>query len=222
MGLTASLDGGDLTIATDPLGADDAARYRAEVLHHLGALDATPAGRRQLLSLKDNVLRDDHGRPRCEDGAPAQPGQEVHRRTTIRPPTGGHGSWAEAADPAAHAAAGNALWFRGPDGARGRGTDVDVFFDPTRGPRPDVVLAHELEHARHQTQGTMAPGHLDGVPRCELQAIGLGDFAGDLEGCTENTYRRQRSELGDSLPPRRSYLEAPPPAAVPVDAPVPT
>jgi hypothetical protein len=199
---------GDLAIDAGGLAPDEAARFRAGVDVALALVRATPAGQRLLAVLADNLLRDDDGRPRA--------GVATHRRTTIRPAVDGH-ACTDAADPAA----GNALWFRAADGARGPGTDVDLFFDPTRGERPDVVLVHELEHARHQTQGTMARGHVDGIPRCELQAIGLGEYAGDEGGCTENTYRRQRSELGDPLPPRTSYLDAFPPGAVPTGPPVP-
>src|SRR5258708_1358532 len=49
----------------------------------------------------------------------------------------------------------------GEDGSPGLGLDVNVRYNPgvsVAGIRSDVVLAHELEHAHHQTQGTPRSG----------------------------------------------------------------
>jgi hypothetical protein len=69
-----------------------------------------------------------------------------------------------------------------PDGTRGPGTDVTVFWDPTyAGPDepggetfpPYTVLAHELVHAFNMVTGTMADSERGPVPAEENQAVGL-------------------------------------------------
>ena len=83
--------------------------------------------------------------------------------------------------------------------------------------RGDVVLYHELSHARHQVLGTedqsgaVGPGEVgadgtarDGatnaagttnIQRWEHQAVGLGNHLNDT-GPNENRYRRERAEIG--------------------------
>jgi hypothetical protein len=64
--------------------------------------------------------------------------------------------------------------FRDGNGQQGLGLDALVRFNPTvKGMRPDVALAHELEHARHRTQGIMDPGVVGARP-------GPGDIQADM------------------------------------------
>jgi hypothetical protein len=119
-------------------------------------------------------------------------------------------------------------------GARGEGTDVNIRFNPEAnniggtGARSDVILAHEMNHTINETQGTMANGKQtsgpdNGVNNFERQAVGLsrtdspggGHFPGDPDGCSENTYRQQRNELGlgERWLPREKYNALPGQAA---------
>jgi hypothetical protein len=96
-----------------------------------------------------------------------------------------------------------------------------VNINPTvdhEGAPPDVALVHELEHARHGTQGIMqkglvdddgggvrgdgAHGFLPSVSRAEHQVIGIGGMPQVPRegGLTENQYRQERG-----LAPRASY-----------------
>ena len=86
-----------------------------------------------------------------------------------------------------------------------------------------------MEHAIHETQGTMATGQLGGTgpdqtfQNFERQAVGLtrsdspsgGHYPGDPDGCTENTYRDERNQLGlgERWLPRTSYSTLPGQAA---------
>ena len=99
----------------------------------------------------------------------------------------------------------------------GIGGNATVHYDPgqpvlhpnatdpaAKNSRSDVVLFHELVHARHDTNGTDARGVLHpedvvdsndvGYPKDEYQAVGLGAFAKGL--FTENAYRRARRDIG--------------------------
>ena len=84
--------------------------------------------------------------------------------------------------------------------------------------RADIVLAHEMAHTYHMTQGTLAQGEHqsygqskdEGVSNAERQAVGLyyqGRNDKDPEAITENRYRRERNSLGlgDNLRERHSY-----------------
>ena len=124
---------------------------------------------------------------------------------------------------------------RNADGTRGAGTDVNIRWNPDsnnvggQGARSDVILAHEMEHTINETQGTMATGQLGGTSgdasfqNWERQAVGLtrsdspgsGHYPGDPDGCTENTYRQQRNDLGlgERWLPRTSYATLPGQAA---------
>ncbi len=99
---------------------------------------------------------------------------------------------------------------------RGKGTDSTIWFNPqvTAGNcnRADVILQHEMAHAVHETQGTMASdakGQTEpGIANFERQAVGLpnsGHYPGDPDGCTENSYREERNLLGDRFLPRTNY-----------------
>lgn len=90
----------------------------------------------------------------------------------------------------------------------------------------DVVLFHELTHAMHMANGTLATGLVQPgagvgvkdlaaeVPNYEHQAVGLGEFADNT--VTENRYRSQRKGIGQlttagakttdgAMPQRTSY-----------------
>lgn len=115
-----------------------------------------------------------------------------------------------------------------PSAARGEGTDATIWFNPTVSPVPDsgtkvdaradIVLAHEMAHAYHMTQGTLATGEHhgygnskdEGVSNAERQAVGLyyqGRNDNDPKTLTENQYRVERStlDLGDNLNLRYGY-----------------
>lgn len=269
---------GDLTIdSSEFAGTPMEAQYRSGVMENIAMMMQTSAGRDQIFTLGNNVLEDDGGNARKEDGSAAAPGEEVHRRTTIRAlhqdanNDGNRTNDAQAPLDSTNAFAGIANPTYGPMDAlrqqqwyrqlvdpadpskgtrRGAGTDVNIFYNPMNVQiggvgethRSDVVLAHEMQHARHETQGTMAGGyvdgsyhlsdHLHGVAAFEHQAAGLGQWApghnpggvhfpGDADGCTENTYRQQRNDLGDNLPLRTSYIAQQHPMSLPPTAPAP-
>lgn len=113
--------------------------------------------------------------------------------------------------------------------ARGLGTNSTIWWNPTANVgncnRSDVILAHEMQHALQETQGTMARGTFTdpsgadpdsgSIRNFERQAVGLsrsdtptgGHYPGDPDGCTENTYRTERNELGlgDHFAQRTNY-----------------
>lgn len=120
---------------------------------------------------------------------------------------------------------------RNANGTRGSGSDVVIRanpgvlldFDGDGNPdtttTSDIILMHEMAHARHQTQGTLASGTIQqdsvipagdpdiGTMNWEHQAAGLGHWANDRY--TENAYRRDRQSLGDNIPLRPSYSVLP-------------
>lgn len=179
---------------------------------------------------------------------------ETHRHTTIRPlfnDTNGDGNLTNDGHGAADYFNGNAFadaegangergaidtsgrgrWSRdATTNARGAGTNSTIWWNPTASVgscnRADVILAHEMQHAFHETQGTMARGtYVDPsgaspdsgrIANFERQAVGLsrsdtpggaGHYPGDSDGCTENTYRAERNQLGlgDNFAQRTRY-----------------
>ncbi|MCB9793365.1 MAG: hypothetical protein H6741_11650 [Alphaproteobacteria bacterium] len=120
---------------------------------------------------------------------------------------------------------------RNADGTRGSGSDVTIRANPgvmldfngdgnpDTTTTSDIILMHELAHARHQTQGTLASGQIQadgtipaghpdiGTQNWEHQAAGLGHWAD--ESLTENGYRRDRQSLGEQIPLRPSYSTLP-------------
>lgn len=102
---------------------------------------------------------------------------------------------------------------------RGVGTDSTIWWNPTVSAgncnRSDVILAHEMAHSIHETQGTMASGTVKGGPdnginNFERQAVGLpqaGGNPGDPTSVGENAYREERNALGmgDKFLPRTRY-----------------
>lgn len=244
---------GDLTLNTSEM-TDSAQeeRYRDGTMSSIADMMMTTAGRQQIMGLSNNVARNDDGTART-DGA----GDDIHRHTTIRAfynDTNGDGNWlndgtteanynngnAVATAFGAHGETGTTLdrtgfgtWNRdATTGARGPGFDSTIWFNPGVSAgncdRGDVVLAHEMQHALHETQGTMAAGTYSGagpdsgtIRNYERQAVGIphtgGHFPGDPDGCTENTYREQRNQLGlgDRFLPRTDYSTTMPGMAPP-------
>jgi len=203
----------------------------------------TEGGRSQIDGLQNNVVRDDSGDARTM--LPFGLGPEVHHHTTIEPLFGERDSPSDDwEDPwfwdrdASNLRTDNA--FARPEGSgsrrdaagnRGSGTDSTILINPgnilSQGVRSDVVMAHEMQHATHQTQGTNAFGKFGSGPdtninNSERQATGLtrsdsptgGHYPGDPDGCTENDYRMQSNALGDRFLPRTQYA-----GSMPAEAP---
>ena len=149
----------------------------------------------------------------------ADPGAGNHTAANLRTDNG----YADAVDRTA--------MLRQADGSRGDGTDVNIRWNPDThlGARSDIILAHEMEHTINETQGSMATGTLGGAgpdagfQNWERQAVGLtrsdsptgGHYPGDPDGCTENTYRSERNQLGlgERWLPRERYGHLPGQAA---------
>jgi hypothetical protein len=197
---------GDLTIdpsaLTDPKAQD---AYRQGALNDIASMMQTTNGRAEIEQLHDNA-------PQSYDPFGIIP---KHMHTTLTPllqagtqnvnPTNGY------ADPVNQPAMTTQA-----DGTAGAGTDVNIRYNPGVNVMPapglsdnylpfrsDVLLAHEMNHAVHETAGTMdgssvqaADGVRDdaGFKRWEHQAVGLGLYANDP--MTENAYRAERAQLG--------------------------
>jgi hypothetical protein len=245
---------GDLTLDTSGFNnAEDAQQYREGAMVNIADMMMTTAGRDQISTMSNNVLRDDNGEARTN-----WLGMEQHRHTTIQPYFQEEEHWWQrlggdlfgrdasqlGTDNAFAAPVDGSAMSRNADGTRGEGTDVNIQWNPGvgLGARSDVILAHEMEHALHETQGTMARGRFSGagpdatyvdengnvgINNFERQAVGLsrtdtpggvpagGHYPGDPDGCTENTYREQRNQLGlgDRFLPRTDYTSLPGQAA---------
>ena len=235
---------GDLTIDSSrfsPFAGDDQEEWEQGIQANIADMMMTTDGRAQVMGLSNNVVRNDDGTAREHLWGL---GPEVHHHTTIEPLFGkqngvdseGRTVWE---DPwfwqrdASTLRDDNA--FARPEGSgsrrdettmeRGSGTDSTILINPGEilGLRSDVVMAHEMQHALHQTQGTNGVGKFGGtgddvkVNNSERQAVGLtrsdtptgGHYPGDPDGCTENTYRQQRNDLGDRFLPRERYGHLP-------------
>ena len=198
----------------------EAARYKQGAMDSLANIMMTTAGRRQIESLHDNVSRDDHGNARRSLGF----GPPIHHQTTIAPVfnEGQHTAVNLRHDNAfASAVRYNQATTRGPDGARNFGDHARIEWNPhTLDDRGDIALGHEMEHALHMTQGTLAAGAYGSsidrdVDNCERQAVGLArsdspapaGYPGDPHGATENELRVERNELGlgERWHPRDTY-----------------
>ncbi len=227
---------GDLTMDTSEMDEADAKKYKDGAMTSFADMMMTEGGRKQIEQLHDNKLKNDDGSLRTDMW-----GDEIHHKTTLKAaystdkdpqdanedgtvddsdkPFYNSGNWAN--DNAFARAADPDKRFRHADGSRGDGSDATVFWNPTADVddlhRPDVILAHELQHALHHTQGTNAMGKVTdptsadvGGNNRERQAQGLsyeGHHPGDDDGVTENEYRKQRNALGmgDRLLPQESY-----------------
>jgi hypothetical protein len=231
---------GDLTIDTGQItDTAQAATYRQGAMVNIADLMMTPGGRAQIERMQHNVAHDDAGHARHDAS-----GADIHHHTTIRPyfrdanndsnytndPHGVHDyenldAFADARGASGENGAidtsGRARQERvgGRHGARGQGVDESIYWNPTTndGSRSDVILAHEMNHAYHGTQGTQAAGTYRvrssrdfGVDNVERQATGLPQSGGnrhDDRVLTENEYIRQRNalHLGDHLRTRPAY-----------------
>lgn len=238
---------GDLSIDGSGFSSNaggDRRNWEQGIQSNIADMMMTRSGRSQIESLSNNVARKDDGTARRHLWGL---GPEVHHQTTITPFFGeqttdaaGRKQWT---DPSADNRNASTLRYDNAnatpqgDGAtrvaaptaedplhyeRGTGTDSVVRINPGSilGLRSDVVMAHELQHALHQTQGTNAPrdsnfgtGPDANIRNSERQAVGLtrsdtatgGHYPGDADGCTENTYRQERNALGDRFLPRTQY-----------------
>ncbi|MCE9578476.1 MAG: type III secretion system effector protein [Deltaproteobacteria bacterium] len=222
---------GDLTLDTDEItDRAQAQHYRDAAMTNLADLMMTTSGRAQVMGLSDNVKRTDAGAVEVDGtGAP------IHHHTTIRPEFKQGATGTSEPDYETRKDTTNVTnlaeldqRYRASDHSRGAGADATIRFSPVAGTADtpvDVALAHELQHALHTTQGTIARGDWTGygrdatppplgagpVPNAERQAVGLdffGAHAHDPVGCTENQYRMERNTLGigDPLRLRHHYL----------------
>jgi predicted SprT family Zn-dependent metalloprotease len=245
---------GDLTVDASELGNDSTGSfgmteedYRSLAMNDLATIMTTPTGRREVMGLSNNVLRDDAGNvrntdrlgfglelPQTTDDLDGTYGDPIHHHTTIRPfhqDTNDDGDRSNDNDAELDDTNAIADWgqneedtFRQTDGSRGRGSNVDLRINPgmplTGHTTPsDVIMAHEMAHALHETQGSMAPStyvtSADGVledvgkpiSEFEHQAAGLGRHSFDTN--TENAYRLERMSLDESITKRFSYSNLP-------------
>ena len=205
---------GDLTISGgnfSPFAPRDRMKWEAGMQSHLADMMMTTAGRKQVFNMSNNVIRDDAGNARRSAWGF---GLERRGKTRIEPLFGSEGFLGELEEPSwlrrhagtlynANAAAyGNRGSYRDELGNRGEGGNARIAMNAgsISGLRSDVVLAHEMQHALHHTQGTNAPGTFGTGPdtdiaNAERQAVGLtrsdtttgGHYLGDPDGCTENT-----------------------------------
>lgn len=237
----------------DEDAGEDRAAWEEGVQADIADMMMTTGGRQQINGLSNNVVRDDTGAARTDSEgndihhhSTISPLFGVQRRDedgNLELDDEGHIQWD---DPGAgnrdastlrhdnaFARAGDGSWddhyaaSRDEHGTRGEGVNSTIMFNPGEvlGLRSDVVLDHEMQHAIHQTQGTMAEGDFGGISdghggtldagvgNRERQAVGLsrddsptgGHYPGDPDGCTENTYRLQSNQLGDRFLPREHY-----------------
>jgi hypothetical protein len=256
---------GDLTIDTAGMGDEQAEAYRSGVMTDIASMLQTQSGRGEIAGLSNNVLVDDAGNTRNGIWGMELPwglGDPIHRHTTLtalyqdannnKDRTDDVGAPIDTtngyADPEDHAD-----MSRRADGSRGAGTDVTIRYnpgvnvlenaglsDPWLPFRSDVLLAHEMRHAMHETQGTMDSSMVDATTgdgvaddagrhrRWEHQAVGIGLYANDP--MSENAYRAERALLGAAgapgvrtgdvgMPQRSTYSVHRPPAPAPAPAP---
>ncbi|MGE5183961.1 MAG: M91 family zinc metallopeptidase [Acidobacteriota bacterium] len=238
------LDGSDFS----PFAGNDRRNWENGMQANIADMMMTRSGRDQIYGMSNNVVRNDDGTARHHLWGL---GPEIHHQTDITPLFGvqrkdAHGNpvldsngapvyddpgWFHRnASTMRHDnafAAANDWTKQGRDPstmARGEGSDSTLHINPGSilGLRTDVVLAHEMQHARQETQGTMAVGKFGSGPdtninNYERQAVGLsrsdtptgGHYPGDPDGCTENTYRQERNALGDRFLPRTNYSSLP-------------
>ena len=226
------LSRGDLTLDSSGFDDDsdpdneqsDAMRAQAQqwedgVMTNIADIMMTEGGRAQIQRMSRNRMVDDEGNLRRDENGKRLKSHDV----TIKPmfrrgttPAQQHEGNLEPVD--MQAIPEDSRWhdfhhlrsdaFRRDSGERGLGNDSTVYFNPVvnlGGLNPDVVLAHELQHARNHTQGSMAHP----VDR-ERQAMGLpidGSMDHPADEFTENDYREQRNALGlgDRYLPRTTH-----------------
>lgn len=230
-----SIDGGQFS----PFAGGDRANWEQGIQGNVADMMMTTSGRQQINNLSNNVTRKEDGTARTM--LPFGLGPETHHQTTIKPnfltssvdATTGRTErslpwlWDRDASALQHDdafAVGGSNSSRDAAGVRGTGDDSTLLINPgvISGLRSDVAMAHEMQHALHQTQGTMGSGTFGSgidtnVKNAERQAAGLrrsdspdgGQYPGDIDGCTENTYRQERNLLGDRFLPRTRYTTLP-------------
>jgi len=238
-----NLGRGDLTIDPRGLSGADADTYHSGVMRNIATMMETNVGRSQVSTMSNNVLRDDAGSARHGLFGMELPFDflpELHHSTTIQPyyqdanadgnrlndPTGTANFDMTNAEEMTAPGGVSADQFRRSSTVRGAGNNTIIGFNPgtTLGPGSpeDVILSHEMVHAWHETQGTMAPStrfsstnpsgitadDTAGIREWEHQAAGLGRYASDP--ITENAYRRERRMLGANTPHRTRYSGAMP------------
>jgi hypothetical protein len=238
---------GDLTVDASRFDNNaDREHYQQGAMDQIANMMMTHSGRGQIENMHNNVAREDDGDARRSLWGL---GPEIHRHTTIQPlfgvangtnpdgsvhyddpGAGNHTSATLRTDNAFAAPVDGSKMSRNADGSRGEGTDVNIMWNPDThlGARSDVILAHEMQHAIHESQGTMATGKFGSgtdtnINNFERQAVGLtrsdspsgGHYPGDPDGCTENTYRSERNALGlgERWLPRENYSSLPGQAA---------
>lgn len=215
--------------------------YRAGAMNDIASMMQTRSGRSEIEALHNNPLVSDAGEarndfmgfelPQLPFNVDAGLGNPIHHHTTMVPLLNATGGVDRTNGYAAPDGSGSE---RDAAGARGAGSDVHIRYNPgvnigdsrpdMHGTNPwmesfrsDVLLAHEMNHAIQQTQGTgdstavqasddssstgvgidAAYRDADGNPlrRIEHQAVGIGQSSGNE--MTENAYRRERRAMAD-------------------------
>ncbi len=189
---------------TSEMSEEGQAQYQADMMGQFGRILQTDSGRELVNDLAYNERGHEIGLGAFyQNDAAGNPTNVIDPTNAMANPV----SDANATNPAVGSGS-NVQINPGVDSySIGRSTDA---WDQTRG---DVVLYHELSHARHQMlgtedQGTVGAGEtgLDGtvrdqgIRRWEHQAVGLGVFENDT-GPNENRYRRERAEIGAASGP---------------------
>ncbi len=228
----------DTSALKDPAKADE---YKQKMYEDLARISQTKSGRELLDTLvNQNGVKDEDQRKMTtlkpnvdKDGNPLGNGEAV--------PVGGKAG--NAHDSEVSFNPGRDL--SPEDAAQAPGMHGKLPSDQWMPIRSDVLLYHELVHAKHQTDGTDREATLEqvdfqgdknkgqsdagqGVHESEHQAVGLG--AHSDESTTENRYRQERADLankypqlavkGDqNMPQRDTYLAHPGTQDAPAPAP---
>ncbi len=216
--------------------------YRQGALNDIASMMQTRSGRHEIEALHDNPLVNDAGEtrnslfgfelPQLPGNLDGGLGDPIHHHTTMVPllnATGGMDTTNGYAAPD-----GDGSMRDTATGDRGSGSDVHIRYNPgvnigdsrpgmqadnpwMESFRSDILLAHEMNHAVQQTQGTgdstavqasddpsstgvgIDAAYRDGsgnpLRRIEHQAVGIGQSSGN--DMTENAYRRERREMAD-------------------------
>jgi hypothetical protein len=183
----------------------DAQKWEQGVMTNIADMMMTEGGRAQIQRMSDNPMIDDDGNiRRDENGEPLG-----HHSTTIMP----HFFSENRSEHTSQylntiqqeTRGGDSAVYRTGNGERGLGHDTEIHFNPTmmQGVSPDVILAHELQHARNFTQGSARRDE-----DTENQTMGLPTEGGEpADTFSENDYRQQRNALGlgDRYLPRTAH-----------------
>ena len=229
---------GDLTIDEDAKDKktggklktkEEREAYRSGALNDIATMLQTGSGRREIDHLQNAVAMGDDGKARRSLWGF---GPQIHHHSTMVPLLNADGTYDRTNGYAAPTGSGSRREINadGTLGKRGSGSDVDIRYNPgvniwdndpqeatnvwAGQTRSDVLLAHEMNHAVHQTQGTLDPNDVQatddasnatnpsmkidqdaGIGRREHQAVGIGQYKSD--DMTENAYRRERRQMAD-------------------------